>query len=69
MYARRDYLLSMQCLSKQGDIIELVLDINAGKLSLHLPTEQQFHMQLPKYQTWRLHVIMYHAGDRIRICQ
>ena len=34
--------------SKQGDTVELVLDCDAGKLSLHLSTGHQFHMEIPK---------------------
>ena len=43
-------------LSKQGDTIELILDCDGGKLSLHLPTGQQYHIVIPKSQSWRLHV-------------
>ena len=53
--------------TKQGDIINLVLDCDAAKLSLCLPTHQQFHIDLPKSQTWRLNVDMYGANDKIRI--
>ena len=35
-------------LTKQGDMIEIVLDCDIAKLSLHLPTGQQFHIDLPK---------------------
>ena len=61
-----DYALTN--LSRQGDIIELVLNINAGKLSLHLPTGEQFNMDVPKSKTWRLHVNMLCKRDKIRIC-
>ena len=54
-------------LTKQGDTVELVLDFDAAKLSLHLPSGQQFHLVLPKSQTWRLHVNLYGANDKIRI--
>ena len=53
--------------TKQGDIINLVLDCDAAKLSLHLPTRQQFHIDLPKSQTWRLNIDMFGANDKIRI--
>ena len=53
--------------TKQGDIIHLVLDCNASKLSLHLPTGQLFHIDLPKSKTWRLNVDMFSANDRIHI--
>ena len=43
-------------LTKQGDTVELVLDCDAAKLSLHLPTGQQFHIEIPRSQTWRLNV-------------
>ena len=56
-------------LTKQGDTIELVLDCDAAKLSLHLPTGQQFHVDLPKSQTWRLNVCLLGANDRIRIVE
>ena len=55
------------CMTKQGDIVNLVLDCDAAKLSLYLPTRQQFHIDLPKSQTWRLNVNMLGANDRIRI--
>ena len=58
---------TLQNLIKQGDTIELVLDCDAAKLSLHLPTGQQFHIDLPKSQTWRLDVGLYGANDKIRI--
>ena len=53
--------------TKQGDIINLVLDCDAAKLSLHLPTRQQFHIDLPKSQTWKLNVNLHGANDKIRI--
>ena len=54
-------------LTKQGDTVELVLGCDAAKLSLHLPTGQQFHIEIPKSQTWRLNVNMLSANDRLRI--
>ena len=54
-------------LTKQGDMVELVLDCDAAKLSLHLPTGQQFHIQIPKSQTWRLNVTLNNQNDRLRI--
>ncbi len=56
-------------LTKQGDTVELVLDCDAAKLSLHLPTGQQFYIDLPKAQTWKLHVNLYNANDKIRIME
>ena len=58
---------ALKNLTKQGDTVELVLDCNAAKLSLHLPTGQQFHIEIPKSQTWRLNVNMLNANDRLRI--
>ena len=60
---------TLKNLTKQGDTIELVLDCDAAKLSLHLPTGQQFHIDLPKLQTWRLNVDMSGANDKIRIVE
>jgi hypothetical protein len=53
--------------TKQGDTVELVLDCDAAKLSLHLPTGQQFHIEIPKSQTWRLNVDLREANDKVRI--
>ena len=55
--------------TKQGDTVELVLDCDAGKLSLHLPTGQQSHIEIPKSQSWRLHVNLSGANDKIRIVE
>ena len=55
--------------TKQGDTVELVLDCDAGKLSLHLPTGQQSHIEIPKSQSWRLYVNLYSANDKIRIVE
>jgi hypothetical protein len=52
---------------KQGDTVQLVLDCDAAKLSLHLPTGQQFHIEIPKSQTWRLNVDLRDANDKVRI--
>ena len=54
-------------LTKTGDTVDLVLDCDAAKLSLHLPSGHQFHMDLSKSQTWRLHVNLYGTNDKIRI--
>ena len=61
--------LSWKKLSKQGDTVELVLDCDSGKLSLHLPTGQRYHIVIPKSQSWRLHVNLYGANDKIRIVE
>jgi hypothetical protein len=58
---------ALKNLTKQGDTVELVLDCDAAKLSLHLPTGQQFHIEIPKSQTWRLNVNFYRANNRLRI--
>ena len=54
-------------LTKPGDTVTLVLDCDAAKLSLRLPSGHQFHMDLPKSQTWRLHVNLFGANDKIRV--
>ena len=61
--------LSWKKLSKQGDTVELVLDCDGGKLSLHLPTGQRYHIVIPKSQSWRLHVNLFGANDKIRIVE
>ena len=58
---------ALKNLTKQGDTVELVLDCDAAKLSLHLPTGQKFHIEIPKSQTWRLNVNLFSANDRLRI--
>jgi hypothetical protein len=58
---------ALKNLTKQGDTVELVLDCDAAKLSLHLPTGQQFHIEIPKSQTWRLNVNLFGGNDRLRI--
>ena len=58
---------ALKILTKQGDTVELVLDCDAAKLSLHLPTGQQFHIEIPKSQTWRLNVNLLCENDKIRI--
>ena len=55
--------------SKEGDTVELVLDCDAAKFSLHLPTGQQFQIDIPKSQAWRLHVNLGGLNDRIRIVE
>ena len=55
--------------TKQGDTVELVLDCDAAKFSLHLPTGLQFQTDIPKSQPWRLHVNMHGANDKIRIVE
>ena len=60
---------TLKGLSKQGDTVELVLDCDAGKLSLRLPTGQQFHIEIAKSKTWELNVTLYNVNDKIRIMQ
>ena len=56
-------------LSKQGDTVKLILDCDSGKLSLHLPTGQQYQMVIPSSESWRLHVNLHGANDKIRIVE
>ncbi len=56
-------------LCKQGDRVELVLDCDAGKLSLRLTTGQQFHLEIPKFKTWKLNVSLLGSHDKIRIME
>ena len=58
---------SLSDVTKQGDTVDLVLDCDAAKLSLHLPNGLQFHVEIPKSQTWRLNVTLYRSNDKIRI--
>jgi hypothetical protein len=53
--------------TKQGDTVELVLDFDAAKLSLHLSTGQQFHIEIPRSHTWTLNVDLSYANDKVRI--
>jgi hypothetical protein len=43
---------TLKNVTKQGDTVELVLDCDAAKLSLHLSTGQKFLIEIPKSQTW-----------------
>ena len=58
---------ALKNVTKQGDTVELVLDWDAAKLSLHLPTGQQFHIEIPKSQTWKLNVDLFYANDKVRM--
>ena len=60
---------TLKNVSKQGDTVKLVLECEAGKLSLHLPTGQKFNIDIPKAETWRLNVTLYSSNDKIRILQ
>ncbi|CAB4034760.1 Chaperone dnaK2 [Paramuricea clavata] len=58
---------TLKQLSKQGDTVELILDCDAGKLSLHLPTGHQFHIVIPKFKTWKLNIDLVYENNKIRI--
>ena len=60
---------TLRRLSKQGDTVELVLDCDAGKLTLRLPTGQQFQIEIPKFKSWKLNVTLLHPHDKIRIME
>ena len=51
------------------DTAKLVLDCEAGKMSLHFPTDQEFHIDIPKDRMWRLNVTLKTLNDRIRILE
>ena len=55
--------------SKRGDTVQLVLECEAGKLSLLVPTGQKFDIDVPRAQTWRLFVSLFGKDDRIRILE
>ncbi len=56
-------------LSKQGDTVELLLDCDAGKLTLRVPTGQQFQIEIPKFKSWKLNVTLLVLHDKIRIME
>ena len=58
---------TLKDLSKQGDTVELVLDCDAGNLSLRLPTGQHFDIEIPKSKTSKLNVTLLGLHDKIRI--
>jgi archaellin len=58
---------ALEKVTKEGDTVELVLDCDAAKLSLHLATGQQFHIEIAKSQTWRLNVNFDSENVRLRI--
>ena len=55
--------------SKQGDTVKFILECEAGKLSLHLPTGQKSNIDIPKAGTWRLNVTLHSSNDKIRILE
>ena len=60
---------TLQNVSKQGDTVKLVLECEAGKLSLHLPTGQKSNIDIPRAETWRLNVTLRASNDKIRILE
>ncbi len=58
---------TLRGLSKQGDTVELVLDCDAGNLSLRLHTGQQFHIKIPESKCWKLNATLFNEYDKIRI--
>ena len=54
---------------KQGDTVELILVCEACKLSLHLPTCLKFHIEIPKFESWRLNVTLFHPNNKVRIIE
>ena len=60
---------SLKKIAKEGDTVELVLNCLASKpnVSLHFPTGKKFDIEIPKSQTWRLHVNLRGGNDKIRI--
>ena len=60
---------TLKGLSKQGDSVELMLDCDAGKLSLRLPTGQQFHIEILRSKNWKLNVNLFNTNDKVRIIE
>ena len=60
---------TLQNVSKQGDTVKFILECEAGKLSLHLPTGQKSNIDIPKAGTWRLNVTLHSSNDKIRILE
>ena len=61
---------ALKKIAKEGDTVELVLNCLASKpkVSLHFPTGgKEFHIEIPKSQTWRLNVNLRGNNDKIRI--
>ena len=55
--------------SKQGNTVKFILECQAGKLSLHLPTGQKSNIDIPKAGTWKLNVTLFSSNDKIRILE
>ena len=60
---------ALKKIAKEGDTVELVLNCLASKpkVSLHFPTGKKFDIEIPKSQTWRLHVNLRGSNDKMRI--
>ena len=48
-------------------LLELVLDCEAGKVSLQFPAGMKFHIDIPKARMWRLNVTLKFLNSRICI--
>ena len=58
---------SLKNTCKQGDTVELTLNCATSTLTLVVSSGLQFFFTLPSSATWRLHVNVYGANDKIRI--
>ena len=58
---------SLKNTCKQGDTVKLTLNCATSTLTLVVPCGLQFIHTLPSSATWRLHVNVYGANDKIRI--
>ena len=56
---------TLKNLTKEGDILELVLDCISGRLLPRLVTGHQFKIQIPKANMWRLNIDLHGANDTI----
>ena len=54
---------------RQGVTLNLVLECEAGKVSLHLPIGYQFQIDIPKTRMWRLNVAFKSQKDTLRIVE
>ena len=61
-----DHEYALKNLTKQGDTVVLTLDFSSSKLTL-LTAGKHFHQTLPSSTTWRLHINLFGANDKIRI--
>ena len=60
---------ALRKIAKEGDTVELVLNCLASKpkVSLHFTSGKEFHIEIPKSQSWRLNVNLHGSNDKIRI--